>query len=124
MEIKRIGLGLVNNRFEIHGVDADGEAVLQSTLTPREMLVFFRGLPRCLVGLEACGGAHQWVRILRALGHDTRLIPPHLVAVHRVGGVARVSNAQAICDATADRFVKRRLPFRDILAGLSRRESR
>ena len=43
------------------------------------MLPFFSKLPPCLIGVEACGTAHDWARTLSALGHEVRLIPPSYV---------------------------------------------
>ena len=44
-----------------------------------KVLAFLVNLPACLVGMEACAGAHRWARELRALGHEVRLMPPHYV---------------------------------------------
>ena len=43
------------------------------------MLEFFANLPGCLIGMEACGGAHYWARELTKLGHEVRLMPPQYV---------------------------------------------
>jgi transposase len=50
--------------------------VLRRQLKRRQMVPFFTKLPRCLIGLEACGTAHHWGRTLRAFGHEVRLIAP------------------------------------------------
>lgn len=44
-----------------------------------EVITFFTGLPPCLVGIEACGTAHDWARQIRALGHEVRLMPASYV---------------------------------------------
>ncbi|CBJ81008.1 transposase (fragment) [Xenorhabdus bovienii str. Jollieti] len=61
------------NVFQIHGVDAQGKTVLKKQLPRAKMLTFFVNLPPCLIGMEACGGAHYWARKLRSFGHDTHL---------------------------------------------------
>ena len=43
------------------------------------MLVFFAQLPACLIGMEACGGAHYWARKLQAQGHMVKLMAPQSV---------------------------------------------
>lgn len=48
-------------------------------MTRRALARFMRNLEPCLVGLEACGGAHHWARMLRAMGHDARLMSPQFV---------------------------------------------
>lgn len=48
---------------------------LRRKLGRSEVLDFFRSLPCCLIGIEACGTAHHWAGETRALGHEVRLIP-------------------------------------------------
>ena len=78
-EIVTVGLDLAKNVFQAHGADASGHAVLRKKLRRDQVLAFFSQLPRCLVAMEACGGAHFWGRELARLGHDVRLIPPAYV---------------------------------------------
>jgi transposase len=44
-----------------------------------DVLDFFKKLSPCLVGMEACGGAHYWAREIAKCGHDVRLVPPSYV---------------------------------------------
>jgi transposase len=66
MEITTIGLDIAKRVFQAHGVDASGKAVLRRKLQRAEVLTFFKGLPACLIGIEACGTAHQGPRDHRA----------------------------------------------------------
>jgi transposase len=69
-------LDIAKSVFQVHGVDAAGEVVIQRKLTrERRVLAFFERLQRCLVGIEACSSSHYWARELRARGHDVRLLP-------------------------------------------------
>ena len=79
MKITTIGLDLAKSVFQVHGVNAAGGEVTRKRLRRGQMLTFFAGLPRCLVGMEACATAHYWARELKALGHDVRLMPPQYV---------------------------------------------
>ena len=79
MQIVRIGLDLAKYVFEVHGVDAKETVVLRKTLRRDGVVQFFSELPSCLVGLEACSGAHYWAKVLSDLGHDVRLISPQFV---------------------------------------------
>jgi transposase len=72
MQVVRIGLDIAKSSFQVHGVDAHGKVVLRKQLSRSKMLVYFAQLPPCLVGLEACGGAHYWARELGKLGHVVR----------------------------------------------------
>ena len=71
-----VGLGLAKNVFHIHVTDASSTTIDSKRLARRELLPFFRTLPNCLVGVEACATAHNWARRLQCFGHDVWLIPP------------------------------------------------
>ena len=58
MAIVRVGIDIATTVFQIHGVDVHGKAKLKKTLSHGEMLDFFAKLPACLIGIEACAGAH------------------------------------------------------------------
>lgn len=60
--ITTLGIDLAKSVFQLHGVDAEGRAVLHRQLWRSQMLEFFQRLPSCLVGMEACAGAHYWAR--------------------------------------------------------------
>lgn len=74
-----VGLDLAKHVFQVHCTDASGTVVVAKALRRRELRAFFASLPRCIVGMEACGSAHHWGRELSALGHDVKLIPPAYV---------------------------------------------
>ena len=85
--------------FQVHGVDADGATVLRKRLRRGQMLAFFGGLPRCVIGLEACATAHYWARELGALGHEVRLMPAQYVKAYVKRNKNDAADAQAICEA-------------------------
>ncbi len=74
-----IGLDIAKNVFEVHGRDAAGEVVLRRSLKRSQVEKFFAGLPAAVIGLEACGSAHHWGRLVSRLGHEARLMPPSYV---------------------------------------------
>ncbi len=59
------GLDLAKNVFYVHGADAHGKAVVRKPLKRKDLLDYFAQLPPCLIGMEACGGAHHWARLLQ-----------------------------------------------------------
>ena len=71
-----IGLDIAKNFFQVHAVDAAGQAVLRRKLSRGEILRFFEAQPKVLVGIEACGTGHFWAREIAALGHEVKLLPP------------------------------------------------
>ena len=58
MKVTTIGLDLAKNVIQVHGTDERGKAVLKKQLKRERVALFFAKLPPCLVGMEACGGAH------------------------------------------------------------------
>ena len=78
-EITTIGLDLAKSVFQVHGVDASGETVLSRQLRRRQLIPFFKKLPSCLIGVEACATSHHWARELQSLGHEVRIMPANYV---------------------------------------------
>ena len=99
MQIVRVGLDLAKYVFEIHGVDAQEEVVLRKTVRRDALAAFFADLPPCLVGMEACSGAHYWARVLSDLGHQVRLISPQFVTPYVKSNKTDRNDAEAICEA-------------------------
>jgi transposase len=97
--VTTVGLDLAKSVFQVHGVDADGVAVIRQRLTRGRMLKFFAKLPRCLVGIEACASSHYWARELVALGHDVKLMPAQYVKPYVKRGKNDAADAEAICEA-------------------------
>ena len=88
-----------------------------------EVLDFFRALPPCLVGIEACGTAHHWGREIRALGHEVRLIPAAYVKPYVKRGKTDAADAEAICEAVTRptmRFVPIKTPEQQAVLVLHR----
>ena len=95
-----IGLDLAKSVFQVHGVDAGGKATIRRQLKRREVLAFFAKLqPRCLVGMEACGGSHDWARRIEALGHTVHQLPAEDVKAYRRHNKTDAADAEAICEA-------------------------
>ena len=97
--ITTIGLDIAKSVFQVHGVDAEGNAILRRQLKRRYVLAFFQKLPPCLVGIEACASAHHWSRELQALGHTVRLMPPAYVKPYVKRHKNDATDAEAICEA-------------------------
>lgn len=64
-DYETIGIDLTKNVFQLHGVDAQGKAVLKKQIKRDQMAALFANLPPCLIGIEACGSAHYWARKLQ-----------------------------------------------------------
>jgi transposase len=99
MNIKRVGIDLAKQVFQLHGVDYQDKVVLRKQLRRNQLLSFFATLPPCLIGMEACGGAHHWARELQKLGHTVKLIAPQFVKPYVKSNKNDANDAEAICEA-------------------------
>jgi transposase len=99
MKITTVGIDLAKNVFQVHGVDQRGKAVVRKRLRRNQVLIFFAQLRPCLVGMEACGGAHYWARKLQAQGHTVKLMAPQFVKPYVKANKTDAADAEAICEA-------------------------
>lgn len=99
MNIAVCGIDLAKNSFQIHGVDEEGQVSCRKKLKRSQLLKFFTNCPVCLIGMEACGGAHYWARELSKLGHTVRLMSPQHVKPYITGNKNDANDAEGICEA-------------------------
>jgi transposase len=109
-EITRIGMDTSKHVFQLHGVDLAERPVLRKRLRRGQVEVYFARLAPTVIGIEACGGAHHWARVLQALGHEVKLLPPQYVKPYVQRGKNDAADAEAICEAMSrprmrERFV-------------------
>jgi len=97
--IIRIGMDTSKQIFQLHGVNAAEQPVLRKKLRRKEMMVFFERLAPTVVGIEACGGAHHWVRVLQGFGHVVKLMAPQFVKPYVKRGKNDAADAEALCEA-------------------------
>ena len=106
-------IDIAKSVFQVHGVDVHGNVVVRRQLRRRQVLPFFKKLPSCLVGVEACATSHHWSRELQALGHTVRLMPPAYVKPYLKRQKNDAADAEAICEAVTRpnmRFVETKTP--------------
>ena len=99
MSIMRIGLDTAKHVFQLHGVDEREQPVLRRRLSRKEVERFFAKLAPTRIGLEACGAAHYWARVLQGLGHAVVLLPPQYIKPYLKRGKNDALDAEAICEA-------------------------
>ena len=97
----RIGFDVAKGVFQAHAVKNEtGEAVaFRKRLKRSQVEAFFAGLPRSLIGMEACSSAHYWARVARKYGHEVRLMPPAYVKAYVKRNKTDALDAEAICEA-------------------------
>ena len=98
-KIDVIGIDIGKNSFHVVGQDRRGALVLRQKWSRGQVEARLANLPGCLIGMEACTGAHHLSRKLRALGHDARLMPAKYVRPYSKGQKNDFRDAEAIAEA-------------------------
>lgn len=103
MSILYVGIDLAKNVFALHGVNEYGKpALVRPSVQRGRLLESVVVLEPCVIGMEACSGAHYWARQFQRLGHTVRLMAPKFVAPYRLSGRRGkndAADAAAICEA-------------------------
>src|SRR5262245_44647630 len=98
-EVAVIGIDIGKNSFHIVGQDRSGSIVLRQRWSRGQVAARLANLPTCLIGMEACTGAHHLSRKLQAFGHDARLMPAKYVRPYSKGEKNDYRDAEAIAEA-------------------------
>jgi transposase len=94
-----IGIDIGKNCLHVVGQDTRGQIVLRQKWSRHQVEARFANMPPCLIGMEACVGAHHLSRRLKALGHDARLMPAKYVRPYSKGQKNDFRDAEAIAEA-------------------------
>ena len=94
-----VGIDLAKSSFHVHGIDDEGGVRVSKKVSRKQLAIMMANLPSCLVGMEACGGAHYWARKLRGFGHQVKLIAPQFVKPYVKSNKNDRVDAEAICEA-------------------------
>lgn len=100
-EINVVGIDLAKNVFELAGQNRGGRVVWRKRVRRSKLPATVSQLPPCVIGLEACGGAHFWARQFEAMGHRVRILPAQYVKPYRIGTKNDAHDADAVCEAAA-----------------------
>jgi transposase len=96
-----IGIDIAKNFIQIHGEDVHGKTLLKKRVARDNFLNFMVNLPKCLVGMEACGGAHYWARQLIELGFNVKLMSPVKVKKYVENNKNDANDAKACAEAVS-----------------------
>jgi transposase len=94
-----IGIDIGKNSFHVVGLDGRGAIVLRQKWSRGQIEARLANMPPCLIGMEACVGAHHLSRKLKTLGHDARLMPAKYVRPYSKGQKNDFRDAEAIAEA-------------------------
>lgn len=123
MKAIMIGMDLAKSVFQVHGVDGTGQVTIRRQLKRGQVETFFAKLAPSVVGIEACGGAHHWGRVLQAMGHEVRLMPAAYVKPYVKRNKTDGRDAEAICEAMqrpSMRFVAVKRPEQQAMMAVHR----
>ncbi|MEN3069088.1 IS110 family transposase [Uliginosibacterium sediminicola] len=98
-ELKVVGLDLAKTVFQVHGINSQGRKLYGKKLKRSEVMEHFAKLPPVLVGMEACGGAHEWARRISSLGHQVKMMAPQHVKPFVQGNKTDARDVAAIAEA-------------------------
>ena len=98
-KITTLGVDLAKSVFQLHGVDLAGKVVLRREVRRSQLMKAIAQLEPCLIGIEACGGAHYWARRFGEHGHQVKMMSPQFVKPYRKSDKNDRNDAEAICEA-------------------------
>ena len=97
--VKTVGIDIGKSVFHLVGLDGQGRIVIKKRLSRVQLFVMSGNLAPCLIGLEACPGAHYLARRLQSQGHTIRLLPPQYVRPYVKSHKNDFVDAEAIAEA-------------------------
>ncbi|MDC6129624.1 IS110 family transposase [Burkholderia gladioli] len=96
MNLTPVGIDIAKTVFQVHYVDHDTGEVVNKPIRRAVLLEHFANWPPCLIGMEACGGAHHWARKLVQMGHQVKLMPGEFVKAFNIRNKNDAADARAI----------------------------
>lgn len=96
MKATPVGIDIAKNVFQVHYVDEETGEIVSKQIKRTKFFEFFVNRSPCLIGMEACGGAHHWARQLIGLGHQVKLMPARFVKAFNIRNKNDAADAQAI----------------------------
>jgi transposase len=111
MQIRSVGIDLGKTTFHLVALSAAGKVLLRKKFTRKQLITFSANLQTCLIGMEACSGAHFLGRALREQGHEVKLIPAQFVKPFVKSNKNDFLDAEAIAEAV-DRQNMRFVPIK------------
>src|SRR5215470_7100093 len=106
LSVATMGIDIGKNSFHVVGLDQRGAIVVRQRWTRSQIRARLANMPPCLIGMEACVGAHHLSRRLHSLGHNARLMPAKYVRPYSKGQKNDFRDAEAIAEAVQRPTVK------------------
>jgi len=106
MQIRSVGIDLGKTAFHLVALGDNSKVLLKKKFTQKQLITFTANMQSCLIGMEACAGAHFLGRVLRAQGHDVKLIPAQFVKPFVKSNKNDFIDAEAIAEAVDRRNMR------------------
>ncbi|MBB4201157.1 transposase [Rhodoblastus sphagnicola] len=94
-----LGIDLGKNVCSLVGLDETGAVVLRCRAKRETLIHLAAKLPPCIIGMEACCGAHHLGRLFADQGHDVRLMSPEYVRPYVKAQKSDDRDAEGIAEA-------------------------
>jgi transposase len=91
-----VGVDTAKRVFQLHWVDVETGEIVSRQIKRAGSLAHFANRAPCLIGMEACGGAHHWARRLMGMGLQVKLMPGKAVKAFVSGNKNDAADARAI----------------------------
>jgi len=114
------GIDLGKTVFHLIGMSKEGQIVVKRRFSRKQLIAYMANIPTCLIGMEACAGAHFLARVLMAQGHDVKLMPAEYVRPFVKSNTNDYVDAEAIAEAV-QRPTMRFVPVKNEHSSISRR---
>ncbi|WP_321959438.1 IS110 family transposase [Burkholderia cenocepacia] len=96
MNSMAVGVDIAKQVFQVHYVDRATGEIVNKAIKRAKFLEHFANRAPCLIGMEACGGAHHWARQFVQMGHEVRLMPAEFVKAFNIRNKSDAADARAI----------------------------
>lgn len=96
MNFTAVGVDIAKTVFQVHYVDQETGEIVNKPVKRAKFLEHFANRAPCLIGMEACGGAHHWARQLTKMGHQVKLMPAEFVKAFNIRNKNDAADARAI----------------------------
>ncbi|MDR6208026.1 IS110 family transposase [Paraburkholderia graminis] len=96
MTLTPVGIDIAKNVMQLHYVDQETGEIVNKPVKRGQLLEHFANRAPCLIGMEACGGAHHWARELSKIGHQVKLLPAEFVKAFNIRNKNDAADARAI----------------------------
>jgi transposase len=112
-QVSVLGIDTAQQMFHVVGLDDAGHVVLRKRLSRGALMPFMAQLPPAVIGMEACGAAHDWARRFREHGHTVKMMAPQFVKPYVKSHTHDMADAEAIGEAVT-RPTMRFVPIKEL----------